>query len=603
MKAWPQSTMAEGLRPLVGTNGWDYCILWKLSQDQRFLEWMGCCCSGAEAQNGAALFTSAVSASKLPCRDVMFRHPRTRICDALEELPSSIPLDSSSGLRAQALITNDPIWQTKLPDSTISHETVREKTMALVPVPGGLVELFASKHMAEEQQTVEFVMSQCTGIPYEQAEAMNMVNNSGDPIDPQQDQNSNLATSADGLQPWIPPQSMAVDPPNLPWDPSDQSRLYDSPLNLFSGPKNSDIFFDGSTADSYLSNKPPPAPLGSTIESSVAADMATAFRQSYVTSAHNLHSVTESSVSREVAGHEKESIKMDAARRADSGSEGSDQVDEDEEHRVAGRSGKRHHSKNLVAERKRRKKLNDRLLTLRALVPKITKMDRASILGDAIQYVMELQKQVKDLQDELEETNPEDDDGKQNGSNNNSNSQMEVPNQHGMMNQGLEHDDCPNGSRMIAMNNSNPMEQSQDLGHDDKGNQMEPQVEVRQVEGNEFFLKVLCEYKQGGFARLMEAMSSLGLEVTNANVTQFRTLVLNVFRVERRDNEVVQAEQVRNSLIEVTRDPNAGWPEPGQGKANGGGDYHHHHYHHGNHCHQHHQLNSHHHLHYHHHQP
>ncbi|KAI7980397.1 Transcription factor bHLH93 [Camellia lanceoleosa] len=53
-----------------------------------------------------------------------------------------------------------------------------------------------------------------------------------------------------------------------------------------------------------------------------------------------------------------------------------------------------------MAERRRRKRVNDRLLMLRSIVPKISKMDRTSILGDTIGYMKELLEKVKTLQEE-----------------------------------------------------------------------------------------------------------------------------------------------------------------------------------------------------------
>ncbi|KAL8257255.1 hypothetical protein R6Q59_029296 [Mikania micrantha] len=57
-------------------------------------------------------------------------------------------------------------------------------------------------------------------------------------------------------------------------------------------------------------------------------------------------------------------------------------------------------SKNLMAERRRRKRLNDRLYMLRSIVPKISKMDRTSILGDTIDYMKELMEKIQDLKEQ-----------------------------------------------------------------------------------------------------------------------------------------------------------------------------------------------------------
>ncbi|XP_042486559.1 transcription factor FER-LIKE IRON DEFICIENCY-INDUCED TRANSCRIPTION FACTOR-like [Macadamia integrifolia] len=58
-------------------------------------------------------------------------------------------------------------------------------------------------------------------------------------------------------------------------------------------------------------------------------------------------------------------------------------------------------SRTLVSERRRRGRMKEKLYALRSLVPNITKMDKASIVGDAVQYVQELQMEAKKLKTEI----------------------------------------------------------------------------------------------------------------------------------------------------------------------------------------------------------
>jgi len=55
----------------------------------------------------------------------------------------------------------------------------------------------------------------------------------------------------------------------------------------------------------------------------------------------------------------------------------------------------------VEAERQRREKLNHRFYALRSVVPHVTKMDKASLLSDAVSYINELKSKVTELEGQL----------------------------------------------------------------------------------------------------------------------------------------------------------------------------------------------------------
>ncbi|KAL9243938.1 hypothetical protein vseg_017770 [Gypsophila vaccaria] len=69
----------------------------------------------------------------------------------------------------------------------------------------------------------------------------------------------------------------------------------------------------------------------------------------------------------------------------------------------AAKKGKVDRSRTLISERRRRGRMKEKLYALRALVPNITKLDKASIVGDAVLYLQDTQTKAKQLKSEIQD--------------------------------------------------------------------------------------------------------------------------------------------------------------------------------------------------------
>nr|USZ80138.1 MYC2 [Uncaria rhynchophylla] len=81
-------------------------------------------------------------------------------------------------------------------------------------------------------------------------------------------------------------------------------------------------------------------------------------------------------------------------------------VDPEKKPRKRGRkpaNGREEPLNHVEAERQRREKLNQRFYALRAVVPNVSKMDKASLLGDAISYIDELKAKLQNMDSDKED--------------------------------------------------------------------------------------------------------------------------------------------------------------------------------------------------------
>ncbi|KAK6120044.1 hypothetical protein DH2020_046174 [Rehmannia glutinosa] len=108
-------------------------------------------------------------------------------------------------------------------------------------------------------------------------------------------------------------------------------------------------------------------------------------------------------VQRQVFGNSSNGHRNDDLLDIEQAKEDSFLLSDERKPRKRGRkpaNGREEPLNHVEAERQRREKLNQRFYALRAVVPNISKMDKASLLGDAIAYITDLQTKIRIMETE-----------------------------------------------------------------------------------------------------------------------------------------------------------------------------------------------------------
>ncbi|XP_047093949.1 transcription factor MYC2-like [Lolium rigidum] len=177
----------------------------------------------------------------------------------------------------------------------------------------------------------------------------------------------------------------------------------------------------------------------------------------------------------------------------------------------------------VEAERQRREKLNQRFYALRAVVPNVSKMDKASLLGDAISYINELRGKMTALESDKDTLH----------------SQVEALKK--------ERD-----ARPAAPPSSSAMM------HDTGARCHAVEIEAK-ILGLEAMIRVQCHKRNHPAAKLMTALRELDLDVYHASVSVVKDIMIQQVAVKMA-TRVYSQDQLNAALYGRLAEPGAAMP-------------------------------------------
>lgn len=188
-------------------------------------------------------------------------------------------------------------------------------------------------------------------------------------------------------------------------------------------------------------------------------------------------------------------------------------------------------SKNIVSERNRRKKLNDRLFALRAVVPNISKMDKASIIKDAIDYIQHLHDQERIIQGEI----------------------MELESR--KTESGVFDFDQEAEFMSCERSKKKKMEESPDSSESRASPVEILELKVSYVGEKTVLVSLKCRKRRDTMVKICEVFESLKLNVVTANITAFSETIFKTLFLQADEEEIDLLKIQIDSAISALNDP------------------------------------------------